>query len=365
MLMVLNGYLLSYSLQLRMFSLLWLTSLFSLWAFASWLKAESPGWRVFTGFLMANLFVVYSHYWGWVLVGCQGLYVLVFTIRKLQQFSLIAGILVVAYLPWAQAVVEGAAKMGSFTSQIAWIGRPTIYDLAWFYSTLQGGLPIRHTTFLGLSLSGIPVFLWAWAAIKYRERAESFRFLTWIALFPVFLTFVMSQVLNQSVWAERSLIICAVPYLLLISVAVCRLPGKAGLAVPLVLMIWAMVAGTDYVSKPHKLPWDSLITRLAQTEAQTPVAIYTLEDFVATPLQFYAIEQGTTEKLRILLVDPQQLGQLHDRQFWIVYREFQGKVWLSTKRPEELFGSERFDRSEIVQIDRGAWSLRAVLLRAK
>jgi hypothetical protein len=361
-LMCLNGFVLFYSLQLRMFSLLLFASLCSSWAFAYWLHSANKGWRVMSLLLAANLFVIYSHYWGWVLVGCQGLYLLAFFPGVVLKFSLITGLLALSYIPWVAAVIEGASRMGSFTSQISWITLPGLVDVTWFYSGLLGRLPFRHTTSLGLVLSAVPVVLWIRAAFRRRERNEPLRFLMWFAVLPVFLTFVLSLVLKQSVWAERSLIICVVPFQMLISVAACRLPGKAGVAVPLALFTWAMISGMHYLSEPHKLPWESLVAQIARAEtgAKTPVPIYTVEGYVTDPLRFFSAQQGTTNTLSIQQVDPQQIAHINDQHCWIVYREFRGNVLLFGLHPEDVLDQKHFQLGEVVQIDRGPVSIRAV-----
>ena len=361
-LMCLNGFVLYYSLQLRMFTLLLFASLCSLWAFAHWIHTVNKGWRVMSVLLVANLFVIYSHYWGWVLVGCQGLYLLAFVPREVLKFSMTTGLLVVSYIPWIAAVIQGASQKGSFTSQISWITPPGVVDLIWFYSGLLGRLPYRHTTTLGLVVSCVPVMLWIGAAIRGTQRSEAIRFLLWFAVLPVILTFALSLVLKQSVWAERSLIICVVPYQMLISVAACRLPGKAGYAVPLTLFVWAMLSGMHYLSEPHKLPWESLVAQIAKAEtgANTPVPIYTVEGYVTDPLRYFSAQQGTTNILSIQQVEPQQIAQINDQHCWIVYREYRGNVLLLVRHPEDVFDKERFRLGEVVQIDRGLVSIRAV-----
>jgi len=361
-LMSLNGYFLFYSSDLRMFSLLQFASLCSLWAFACWLHSPSKGWWTSIALLAADTFVIYSHYWGWVLVGCEGLYLLAFARRSVPKFSLITCILAIAYIPWVIVVVHAAAIKGSYTSQISWISPPKASNLFWFYGALDGLLPFRHSTALGLALFGVPVILWAWAAIKHRERFEAFQFLMWFAILPVILTFIASRVFPQSVWADRSLIICAVPYLMLVSVAACRLPGKAGIAVPLHFVAWAVISGVLYLWQPHRLHWDSLATHIARSEPGThaPVQIFTVEDFPAHPLSFYITEQGTTNSLKIEHVDPKELTHVNGQHFWIVYREFSGTKWLLDGPPEDIFSNQGYRVGGVVQIGDDYQKIRAV-----
>lgn len=363
-LMSLNGFVLFYSLQLRMYSLLLFTSLCSLWAFVSWLQAARNDWRAFWVLLIANILVIYSHYWGWMLVGCQGLYLLAFVRSEVLKFSLITGMLLISYIPWFVAVVQGASRIGSFTSQIAWITPPVLADAIWFFSGLLGRLPFRHTTLLGLALSGIPVMLWLWGTIRRRESGELLRLLLWFGVLPVVLTFILSLVLKQSVWAERSLIICAVPYQMLISIAACRLPGNNRYAVLMALFVWVMISGMYYLSEPHKLPWESLVTQIARAEsgAKAPVPIYTVEGYVTDPLRYFSAAQGMTNSLLIQQIDPQKIAHINDLNCWIIYREFRGKVLLLDRHLEEVLDNERYRIVEVIHIDRGPVSIRAAFV---
>lgn len=363
--MCLNGFVLFYSIQLRMYSLLLFASLCAIWAFARWLHSEKKDWWPTVWLIAADLLVVYSHYWGWVVVGCQGLFLLFSSPRSVLKFSAVVGMLVLSYVPWIIAVLHGAASKGSYTSQITWITRPGVSDVIWFYASLVGALPIRHATLPIIVLCGLPLLAWAWAAIRKHERSEAFWFLLLFALIPVLLTFAASFGPRQSIWAERALMGCVAPFLMLVAMAACRL--RRGLANLVVLGLFALstASGVYYLSRPHKLPWDTLTSQIAwaESDATEPVPVYSVECFITDPLQYFTAEQRTADRLRVAPINPKAIDQIREPHFWIVYREFGKKAWLVDRPPEEVLASKQCQIGKAIEIANEGMLVRAVPVR--
>src|SRR5215213_9018851 len=71
-----NGYLVKYAQELRMYSLLLLLALTSLWLFARFNNSEDgrPRRGTLVGLTFVNLLLVYTHYYGWLVVACEAVY---------------------------------------------------------------------------------------------------------------------------------------------------------------------------------------------------------------------------------------------------------------------------------------------------
>ena len=69
------------------------------------------------------------------------------------------------YLPWLYLVGRTLRKHG-LSEKLSVLERPRFRDLLWFYESLKGQPPIRHTAFLGLLLFLIPVLV----ALVYRPE---------------------------------------------------------------------------------------------------------------------------------------------------------------------------------------------------
>jgi hypothetical protein len=255
-----------------------------------------------------------------VLVGTEGLYLLVCRRDKVLPFALGTLVVALCFMPWVIAVAWAALNRGSAVSQIQWIAKPTAGDLVRFYAKLTGGFPVAGTTAIGMMLFLVPVVVWALRGLRFapanpeamRARNASI-LLTLVALVPPVLTFAASHALPQSVWAERQLTFVAAPFLMLVAAAVVRLPRF----VPAACVAWAVAAGfVTVTAAPPKIAWDRLAAEMATAETgDGPVTIYAADAHVAWCLQFYLNEANET-RFRILTA-----AEPAGEQFWVAWRE--------------------------------------------
>lgn len=304
-LMAFNGYLIKYAQELRMYSLLLFFACCSLRLFVGYCNARAGVKRHLAALFVVNLLLVYTHYYGWLVVASELVWLVVFAARrKLRLFSITATALVVVFSPWVYAVVRAAAASEGLRQNIGWMTRPDLRAVVQFYVTLNEILyypqsntePLfsRWSAPLGLLLFGVPVAaLLARHAFRRRaarqappaathadettrkdstqetraadastdehtlpdddtaaEACDSRRapVLHWLLLFfvlPLALAFFASWLLPYSVWGTRHLIIVAPPYLLLVASAIGRLrPVWMRNAVLIVLACWAMVSAS-------------------------------------------------------------------------------------------------------------------------
>src|SRR5215213_5818194 len=66
-----NGYLIKYAQELRMYSLLLLFALTSLWLFVRLLNSARASRALLFALFFVNLLLVYTHYYGWLFVACE------------------------------------------------------------------------------------------------------------------------------------------------------------------------------------------------------------------------------------------------------------------------------------------------------
>ena len=100
LLLAVNGYLIKYAQELRMYSLLMFLSLCSLWLFVKFFRAKNILRNQLAWLFLINLLLVYSHYAGWIVVAVESLALLIWQRRKTKAFLISFGILVLAYGPW-------------------------------------------------------------------------------------------------------------------------------------------------------------------------------------------------------------------------------------------------------------------------
>jgi uncharacterized membrane protein len=322
-----NSYLIYYSQELRMYSLLLLVSLGSLWLFAKFLRSASHRRSLLAALFAVNLLLVYTQYYGWLVVLVELL--IVFASRSRERWRFLASVaaLAVCFAPWACLVGRVAVQRGGLESNIGSFPRPSfVHDVAGFYQTLSGDYSAGGATFLGLILCGFPIVLWLLSSVRGSEReqnAGSRTVILWrlsaFAFLPVLLSYGFSHLLPQSVWGTRFLIIAAVPYLLLVSVAAFQIPFMPLRAFAVSLIIaWALLSCVQDLRDTGKNAWQPLVyeMRMAESAAQGPVMIYTFDSSDET-IQFY-LEEAHDNRFRTSRIS--SVAQLQGGHFWVALR---------------------------------------------
>ena len=315
LLLAVNGYLIQHAQQLRMYSLLLLLALCSLWLFARFCGRETTARRVVLALFVVNLLLVYTHYFGWLLVGVEAVFVCVWRREKLKLFALMLFALGVCFSPWAWLVWRASnAGTGLVAQNIGWAARPSLTDIFQPFLLLHEPFRFRRNTYeplvlrvdvwLAVALFVPPFVALCWRALKRRrvgaqeasvgetarevaggdagsrlvegdagerlsgdsagERLSgdgaggrlALSFLLVFSLAPVVVAFVLARVLPQSIWGTRHLIIIAPAYLLLASVALVSLRRPLWLAITLKLLLacWLTVAAMLWLMRRDAPP---------------------------------------------------------------------------------------------------------------
>ena len=321
-LIAVNGYLIHYSQELRMYSLLFCLSVWSVWLFLRFLDAAFS-WRVLLSLLAVNVLLVYTHYFGWLLVGTQWICVLLWRPRLLGWFSLALTAQAVAFAPWAYAVAGSAAKVDVVPESLQWIARPGWAEVIWYLATLNGILPWRHTTPLGILLFGAPIAIALWRLFRSRRPASgrSLAILGMLSVVPIAVSLVASRLLPQSVWGERHLMAGAVPYLVMVAGAVSYIGrGSVRMALIVLLVTWSSVAGVvGMLREEGRIPWKGLAQHMIDEEGPShpSVKVYAFEGWTAAPLEFLFADLPDRQ-FDVVVTEP---DLMEGARFWVVFRE--------------------------------------------
>jgi hypothetical protein len=331
-----------YALEVRMFALLQTASVLSLWAFLRWLESPAPS-RATTGSLfVANAILVYAHLWGWLFVGCEAAYVVASARPKLPAFARHLGLVAVLVAPWIVAVVTSGRE--SYTGQIEWMVQPGASAPVTFYVSVIGGFPFPHSgVIVGAALAGLLGALCV-RATRLGERAPAVWFLTWFAVLPVAATFVAALVLRVPVWAPRSLVVSAVPFLALVTVAAHQLKGRWSGAATWALTLWAIGAGVSWTVLPHRLDWNHVTARMARAVAPESerVPVYTLEPFVWDALSFHVPKHAALGAFDVERIEPAALARVDAERLLVVYRDPPDRRYPLTVNPERLLAERGY-----------------------
>ncbi len=358
-----NGMLISYSLYLRMFSLLLFTSSLSLYMFVLFAKERVTPVR-FAVVVAVNLLLVYAHYWGWLVLFGE-LVAMVYVHRsKVLGLALAAVCTAVGFAPWAIAVVDVILHRGTAMQQIDWMGAgtPGIVEYSWLFGELNGALSFPHSTVLGMVIYGVPiaVFVVHFLSKKGPPGDRLHSPITWIILTatPALLTSAASLLLRQNLWGERHMIVAATPYYVLLGLSLSQSPmsRRVTAGIGSVIAVWAICAGVAALANTHqRIDW-TLIGRSVAADAKPPIAIYASEPFVARPLRFHV---GRFLGNNPTILQASDIGKIPSNEFWYVYRD---TTWPLPAAPAQIFTHAGFAVERQIATSTKAQTITALLV---
>ena len=275
-----------------MYSLLMFLSLSSVWLFVRFFNAATESKGDLLVLLIINMMLVYSHYFGWFVLGSEFVFLFFFGGRKLFWFSLSLAVVILCFSPWAYLVAQAAVEKGGLASNLDWVPRPNLYSLQYFYANLNGPLDLRGVAYIGPLLFGYPILLWGWQVLvgrreEYKEPRLVFCLLFLLTFLPVALVFFGSRILRLAVWIDRYFIFMAVPYMMLVAIAAHRLrPNWLKAATVTAMVLWSGVAGFRDLNSSRvawespelgsRIPWQAVVDQLVHIEPSEKVKIYAI-----------------------------------------------------------------------------------------
>jgi uncharacterized membrane protein len=326
-LMAVNGFFLDYAFDLRMYGLVQLLTLSSLWLFAKFNNLSAKSQNTLIALSAVNLLLVFTHYFGWLVILGEGFYLIIRRKKRLKEFLFGVLPIVLLFLPWALMIIRAIGQKENFHN-LDWLTRPGFRELIWFYATLNG-IGVAHTTLIGLCVFGLPILIWSWRVRQQADLKETWSFLFFFAFAPVLLVFLLSNLLPKSIWEERYLIVSAAPYLLLAVKSATELPlPRYSRIFPVFILTWALTTALYQFSQGNgKTKWNEVVQTIEQGN-QAPNKIYAVESFVDLPLRFYLHPMN---KSRLEIV--RNTDQIKEKSFQLVVRS---SAWQETKSPPEI-----------------------------
>ena len=316
LLLAVNGYLIKYAQEVRMYSLLFFLSACSLWLFFSLSRINDGRQARLLALTVVNLLLIYTHYYGWLLVGLQAALGFWFVPKLRKQLLLSFALLLGSYVPWI-ILLTRSYQSQSLAQNIGWIPRPGLRALAQYSMLLNQPFVFPESSadnatnpfgvMLVLVLFAIPIIMIVWRSRK--DGSERPNRVLWLAAFafaPVVLVAGASWILRNSIWGTRHFIIASVPYCVLAAVAIVRLPAYwARIAIFLVAGCWFSATAVYVLIKPAPrfvwCAWTPLVQRAAQTDGSPAIKIYAFEDLIAYHLWF-ATRDSTQRDFHVTVI---------------------------------------------------------------
>jgi 4-amino-4-deoxy-L-arabinose transferase-like glycosyltransferase len=339
-----NAYLIYYAQELRMYSLLMFFALCSLWLFVKLVSGEGRQKQILGCLFVVNLLLIYSQYFGWLVVGAEGLYLLLRKRRYVLHFAIVLAGLALSFAPWAYLVFKFVRAGHGVESNPGWLSRPTLADLAWHFAGLHGSFAIGRSTSLGLILFGFPLILLARRVLAGKEQSlvMPFWMLVSFSFVPVVAAFLASYLLPLPIWAERFLLISAIPYLILAAVAVLQLRPAGVKRVVLCFIIgWAGLSCVHRLRQGNdRFDWFSLARHMMHTEKSEKVTVYVFERQLPLSLQS-ALGFFGDARFEVTRID--DLSALQGTHFWVAFRD---TTWKADRLPQKFLGDSRCQVSD-------------------
>ncbi|MEP7147706.1 MAG: glycosyltransferase family 39 protein [Acidobacteriota bacterium] len=345
-----NGSLIKYTQTLRMYSMLMFLSLFSIWLFARYFNRG----KSFVPLLIVNLLLIYTHYFGWLVIGAEVAALLIFQTIKWRRMVTMLGVLIVSFIPWMLAVT-GAARSGSDVGQnIGWMARPGIHEMMTFIFDLTEPFYFQASNAEPASMYRItiPIVLILLAAFviylsnwNRDEDKQPIYFLAVFAILPAILAFLASWLLPYSVWGTRHLIVIYAPAAILIAYFLTRIPfawvRRAAAALLLMLFGYSLVLHATRPTPSYVwCAWNDAAEQIRsqQRVGAEPTKIYALENLVAYHLWFALRESSDYRVVVVKGIDVRtddktyflprgfdevrnaQLADIKDERLWLAFR---------------------------------------------
>ena len=347
-----NGALIKYSQTLRMYSLLMFFSLMSIWLFARYFnRGKSWMWLV-----VVNVLLVYTHYFGWLVVGGEFLTILLFQRIKVGRAAVMVGSTVIAFLPWLVTILNRDQLGSDLDQNISWQPRPGIREVGNFLLTLvepfytpASSLDPASVRFIAmplllLCLIAVGMFL---ASQKSDDEKTFARFAIVFTLFPLVTAFIFSWILPNSLWGTRHLIVATPIFLILAAAAITSLEDRrlriGALAVIAVLTLAAFFLEVRRTATEQVwCAWEGVANdiRAAESANTQPPVIYAFENLAAYHLWFSGRKTGR-ERVAIVKgvpvrtndqsyflprgfsdVGTANIDEIQDPQLWAAFRVF-------------------------------------------
>ena len=344
-----HPYAIYFAQHMRMYCLLALFGLTSIWGFERYLKDGSR--RNLTILSAINLLLVYSHYYGWLIIGLEFLYLLWRKRNALLPFIVASAAVAALFSPWAWVAAQSLHTKGGLAENLGWVPKPDFNYLSWFYVELSGlGEPLHY----GLKIT---VALFAFVYLMHRRRKDpGFHWLVVVSLAPALVTYLVSQWLSQSIWGSRHLIFTLWPFLLVLADTVWNLHVALRVFALTLIFAWAGFALETYSPEQQKLHWDRLTLAMLDAENGNAnhIPLYAVDPYLHYPIWFHleSLKDQRLKQLGPYVNSRKDMVEFRDRAakfevrkvtsldaaqgdyFWIGYVD---SAWKDPLTPKQIF----------------------------
>lgn len=302
-LLAVNGALIRYAQELRMYSMLMFLALMSAWLFARYLFHG----KSIILLTLVNVILVYTHYFGWFVVLAETASIVYMGRHLWRQFTLSTLICILCFVPWALAVVRAAGESEGLAQNIGWTPRPGVSDVLRLGLSLFEPFYYPATTVAPRSVYAVSVPLLMAVLVLIgsqfaKKRSEARRWdrgsvlLIILSTIPVTAALAMSWTFTHSIWGTRHLSMIFAPVALGVGYLVVPARRELSAAAVTMLIVFSAYAFVGYAKTAEAKHIWCCWGELSSSSTIGP-EVYAFEDLVAYHLWFANRNGGTQVKV--------------------------------------------------------------------
>lgn len=248
----LSNYLVNYAQEAKMYSLLWLLALLSIYYFYTMIKEDKYLWR----YIITTTFALYTHYSMFIIFATQIIYILYR--KKLSYLKYVLLLIVLSSPSWMKATMQSSVY------KLSYIPGFSISALSKTLNNFSGEYVLNWST--NISLYAI-IFLVLILFSIFSDKNENSLFILYFFLVPLILSIVISLFRHYySIITIRFIGFLIYPYLLLVSLGINKLNKKwIMLGLVSIFLLTSMITYHQQDMKLHGENWESAISNLAET----------------------------------------------------------------------------------------------------
>lgn len=332
-----NGSLIKYAQEVRMYSLLLFLSLFSIWLFSRFYFRGKNFWLL----TAVNILLVYTHYFGWLVIIAEVVAILIAQRIKILRTLLMVGVVFAVFLPWVFALFRFAEPGPGVEQNIGWIARPGIGAIFEFAFDLIEPFYFQQSSVdpSSIFMIAIPLLLVIGAAtvmylvdLRNSEEKDAVYLLTVFSVTPLTIAFLASWLLPVSVWGSRHLIIVFAPMIVIIAIFITSIaikPLRLAFIASIFLLTTAAFVVRMQAEKPQFIwcAWEELASGIPADKPQT---VYVFEDLVAYHFWF-----ATRNSSNFQIVKVNGMPEMTEDKAYFLPRGFGG---VQSMTSEEITG---------------------------
>lgn len=273
-----------YGQQARPYALIGLLAAANMLAFVLLLEVPNS-YRRRLLWTACSVLLLYSQYLGGLLIALE----IAFAVCRLSVNRLkitLSGLGTIALIvpwfiaSWYQPLVHG----GDPLSHIAWMTRPHLADVFWFYSSVFGSIPGVPTRWLAGLLAGVGLW-YLYSIVRARKLGLAESFLLVVASVMPMVVYAVSMVGPKPIFESRQMIAAATAIIALLGLCASRLKKGWDVLFFLILIAWTGAGLPGAFPQASKPPWRQVADDLNERYVTEDIVV--AEPFVQYPLRYY------------------------------------------------------------------------------